>query len=548
MIGCVCARMLCALVAVLVSLSACGKAAAAGADGKVIDDMITAGEKAYGAGNYTKAIELFMESKEMADKTGHHKYRCLAAYDIGVCYFNISENGEALKNFYDAYTICKDHGLGWSVESRILNGIAGVYFEESNFREARKLAYKCFRGAVAKRDSELVCTYALDMALIANKEKKFAESAKYVGITRRYVDGDAQMLSRILAVEAEAMFLQKKYDRVIGIAGSLMSNEQAGIGDKGIVLIYLINIYRELGQPDKAVECIGMAEQFVGLKNKPYLFTSAAELYKSLGDYRQALSCMDSVVVYSDSLTTVTNRQLAENSRIKMEVLKLKADMDKRLDRMKQRHAVTLLVVCILVLIVAIAVIMIRNQRIRNRNEHKMMELQLATEQHEKKLAEEQANAVEMEARYRQEIMRRELKQKQNELAATTMFISSRNELIEDLLKHLNGITETQGSPELKALVQHLKQMLKASNEHDSFIVNFESANPDFIKRLKQAHPELSASDIRFLAYIRMNLSMKDIASLTNINPESCKRRKIRISRKLGIGSSADLYDYIMGI
>ena len=226
--------------------------------------------------------------------------------------------------------------------------------------------------------------------------------------------------------------------------------------------------------------------------------------------------------------------------------MKFKADMDKQLARMQQRHYTLIFVMCILVLLITIAVIMMRNQRIKSRNQQKMMELQLEKEQHEKKLAEEQARSVEMEAHYRQEIMKQSLEQKQKELSITNMFISSRNELIGDLLKHLTDIKEVQGITGVQTLMQHLKQLLKTSNERDNFIINFESANPDFIRKLKEMHPELSSSDIRFLSYIRMNMSTKDIASLININPESCKRRKIRISKKLGIESSAELYDYII--
>lgn len=342
------------------------------------------------------------------------------------------------------------------------------------------------------------------------------------------------------------MFLQKKYDNVINIAEELLNDKYADKDNKSIVLIYLINIYTERKEYLKAYNCIKQAEDQTGLKNKPYLFESVAKLYKATGNYRHALNYMDSVIIYNDSITTVTNRQLTENSKIKIEIMKFKADMDKQLARMQQRHYTLILVMCILVLLITIAVIMMRNQRIKSRNQHKMMELQLEKEQHEKRLAEEQAKSVEMEAHYRQEIMKHSLEQKQKELSITNMFISSRNELIGDLLKHLTDIKEVQGITGVQTLVQHLKQLLKTSNERDNFIINFESANPDFIRTLKEMHPDLSSSDIRFLSYIRMNMSTKDIASLTNINPESCKRRKIRISKKLGIESSAELYNYII--
>lgn len=513
---------------------------------KEISRTIKLGKDAYNAGDAAKAIKMFMKAKELSSAAKSPIDECLSTYNLGVCYFVISENGEALKNYYEAYTICKENNLGWSTETNILNGIAGVYFEEKSYNKAREIAHRCYTKAVSQKDSSLAYTYSLDMALISNKEMKFDEATKYLQEAKKYVKKNRNKFSNLLATEAETMFLQKKYDNVINIAKKLFTYEHTYNDNAGIILIYLINIYTTRNELDKAFSYVDLAIKLTGLKNKPYLFESIAKLYKADGNYIQALAYMDSVVTYNDSITKVTNRQLTENSKIKIEIMKFKADMDKQLARMQQRHYTLILVMCILVLLITIAVIMMRNQRIKSRNQHKMMELQLEKEQHEKRLAEEQAKSVEMEAHYRQEIMKHSLEQKQKELSITNMFISSRNELIGDLLKHLTDIKEVQGITGVQTLVQHLKQLLKTSNERDNFIINFESANPDFIRTLKEMHPDLSSSDIRFLSYIRMNMSTKDIASLTNINPESCKRRKIRISKKLGIESSAELYNYII--
>lgn len=513
---------------------------------KEISRTIKLGKDAYNAGDAAKAIKMFMKAKELSSAAKSPIDECLSTYNLGVCYFVISENGEALKNYYEAYTICKENNLGWSTETNILNGIAGVYFEEKSYNKAREIAHRCYTKAVSQKDSSLAYTYSLDMALISNKEMKFDEATKYLQEAKKYVKKNRNRFSNLLATEAETMFLQKKYDNVINIAKKLFTYEHTYNDNAGIILIYLINIYTTRNELDKAFSYVDLAIKLTGLKNKPYLFESIAKLYKADGNYIQALAYMDSVVTYNDSITKVTNRQLTENSKIKIEIMKFKADMDKQLARMQQRHYTLILVMCILVLLITIAVIMMRNQRIKSRNQHKMMELQLEKEQHEKRLAEEQAKSVEMEAHYRQVIMKHSLEQKQKELSITNMFISSRNELIGDLLKHLTDIKEVQGITGVQTLVQHLKQLLKTSNERDNFIINFESANPDFIRTLKEMHPDLSSSDIRFLSYIRMNMSTKDIASLTNINPESCKRRKIRISKKLGIESSAELYNYII--
>jgi tetratricopeptide (TPR) repeat protein len=513
---------------------------------QIFKSKLNAGEKAFQQANYIDAMKLFFDAKKYADEMNSNKNICLSTYDIGLCYYFISENGEALKYYYEAYKMCTDNNLGWKMESKILNGIAGVYFDDENYEKSHEIVKRGYDEALRKRDSALVTTYSLDLALIANKKNRFNESELYLKSARKYnVEGE-RVLMKILTVETEAMFMQKKYDAVIAISKKLLNNPLSTDENKGIVLIYLIDVYKQRHQMALAFSCAQQAQKFVNIGNKPYLFESISQLYKESGNLKQALAFKDSVIIYNDSLTVMNNRQLTEKSHIKLEVLKMKVDMDKKLSKMKQQHQVFFLLICIFGLLVVIALIVIRNQRVKGRQVKQLMQLKIEKGQHEKLIAEKQMKETELIAHYQHEMMKRSLDQKQHELSVTSMFISSRNELIEDLLKSLSEIKEAQGITALNSLVQHLKQLLKDSNSNDDFLINFESANPDFIKKIEEKHPELSASDIRYLAYIRSNLSTKDIASLLNINPDSCKRKKIRISRKLGLDSSSDLYSYVI--
>lgn len=90
-----------------------------------------------------------------------------------------------------------------------------------------------------------------------------------------------------------------------------------------------------------------------------------------------------------------------------------------------------------------------------------------------------------------------------------------------------------------------LRSLLKNDTKLDDFMVQFESLYPNFVHNVQQRHPDLTVSDIRFIAYLKMNLSNKEIASLLSITPDSCTRKKIRLSKRLGLNSSRDLYSYI---
>lgn len=515
---------------------------------KIIDNLMDKGEQASGQGRYLDAIKHFLKVRQLADENNIVNYQCLSRYDIGVCYFLMSAHGEALHNYYEAYKLCKKNHLGWKRESKIVNGIAGVYFEQEDYHRAHDFIQPAYREALRQRDTLSIQTFATDLALICNKLGRFGASGKYIDEAMKLSDYDAPEYAHGLTIKAEAQFLQKRYPQAEETSLRVLSMKTADRSDRDISLIYLIKICTMRNDFQRALDYVDEARPAVTLRNKPYFFESVSELYRKTDRLREALDSKDSVIVYTDSLAKLANRQLLENSRMKLEVLHYTSDMDQTMAKMRQRHYVMLMLLCVSVFLVIIAFIVVRNQKAKSRHQSQLLAMQVEQQQREKEMAEERMKAVEMEAHYRQEMMKQSLEQKQRELSATTMFISSRNELIEDLLNYLNTEAGMNTVPAVKTLIQHLGHLLKESSEHDNFLVNFEAANPGFMQKLQSLHPDLLPSDLRFLAYVRMNMQTKEIASLLNINPESCRRRKIRLSKKLGLESSSDLYQYIIGM
>lgn len=515
---------------------------------KVLEPLMAEGEKAADKGNILEAMKLFIKARQIADDRDSHDYQCLARYNIGVCYFLMSEHGEALHNYYEAYKLCKDYKLGWNRETRIINGIAGVYFEQENYRRAYDFVKPCYSEAQRMKDTASLRTFTVAMALINNKLGSFGASSAYIAESKRLVEAATPEYAHILAIEAENTFLQQLYPKAEECCRKVLAVKDADEADRSIALIYLINIYTDRRDYARAFGCSEDARRMSSMRNLPYYFSTMSELYRQSGDLASALRCKDSVIIFTDSLAKTANRQLLENARTKLEVLRFTSDMEQEIAKIRHRHYIVFMLLCISVLLMVIAFIAVRNQKAKARQQSKIMELQIEKREREKQMAEERMKAVEMEARYRQEMMKQSLEQKQRELCATTMFVSSRNELIEDLLNYLNDDTDTKTLPAVKTMTQHLRHLLHESGEKDNFLVNFEAANPGFMQRLQSLHPELLPSDLRFLAYVRMNMQTKEIASLLNINPESCRRRKIRLSKKLGLDSSAELYNYIIGM
>lgn len=78
--------------------------------------------------------------------------------------------------------------------------------------------------------------------------------------------------------------------------------------------------------------------------------------------------------------------------------------------------------------------------------------------------------------------------------------------------------------------------------------MHFEEVNYAFLSKLKNKHPNMTINDIRFICYVIMDLTNKEIASLFNITLAASRKRKERISTKMGLTDSAQLYPYISSI
>ena len=232
------------------------------------------------------------------------------------------------------------------------------------------------------------------------------------------------------------------------------------------------------------------------------------------------MACKDSALLWSDSAQQRTDIQLLQQSQVQSEATRIRREFQQQQERLATTHKMIVLGVLAFAAIIACVVWYYHRQRCRARAEQKRIE----------------------QAQKEQEIA---LKQKNQELLSATQITSARNEVVGELVSSLQGIKDISQNAEVKSLISNLRQQLGDSTRQDDFLIQFKQSNPHFVENILARHPDLLDSDLRFLSYVLQRLPQADIASLLNITPDSCKRRKIRLSKKLGLQSSTELYEYL---
>ncbi|MBK9733919.1 MAG: hypothetical protein IPO92_02685 [Saprospiraceae bacterium] len=138
---------------------------------------------------------------------------------------------------------------------------------------------------------------------------------------------------------------------------------------------------------------------------------------------------------------------------------------------------------------------------------------------------------------------------KNKELALSTMHIVQKNETLSKLRDELDNIlhvNESDTKKQIKKVISILSDDQKLENDWDSFAVHFDQVHTDFLRRLKEKYPKLSPQDLKLCAYLRMNLTTKDIAPLFNISVRGVEISRYRLRKKMSLDVEMNLNDFMM--
>ena len=171
----------------------------------------------------------------------------------------------------------------------------------------------------------------------------------------------------------------------------------------------------------------------------------------------------------------------------------------------------------------------------------------LRTRQKESRQSEEKEREL---IQLRNENLQADLSFKSSELASSTMAIIKKNEFLMDVKEMLKNQKEQLGTryPDkyYETLVQKIDDNMTSQDDWKVFEANFERAHEQFMKTLKDNFEDLTPSDLRLCAFLRMNLASKEIAPLMGISVRGVENHRYRLRKKLNLDADSNLTDYII--
>lgn len=214
----------------------------------------------------------------------------------------------------------------------------------------------------------------------------------------------------------------------------------------------------------------------------------------------------------------------------------------------KSRLAIAIYVALAMILIVALIKVERHLLSVKERRVVREKDRELAQRQadFEKEAQMKDRKIMELE----KEKLHSELQHKSQEMANAMASIASKNETLINVKQELRNIYGklNPGSEQRKAILA-LQNSIDVSLQSDDVMKRFEDefdlVHNDFMKNLRSRYPDLSNNEVLLCAYIKMNLSTKEIAPLMNISVRGMETMRYRIRKKFNLEREESLQEFL---
>ncbi|NRD18640.1 helix-turn-helix transcriptional regulator [Winogradskyella eckloniae] len=210
------------------------------------------------------------------------------------------------------------------------------------------------------------------------------------------------------------------------------------------------------------------------------------------------------------------------------------------------RDTIGYLLYVLLAVLVIIIFYSLHNRKIAK--EQRLIKIKYQKEQ-QKLLREQTLENEKRIVQLKNESLQNEIKLKSKQLANNAMALVKKNETLQDIKKDLMANKEGFNNYySFKRIVKKLDNSIVLKDEWEVFENNFSQVHDEFFETLKAKHSKLTSKDLKICAYIKMNLSSKEIAPLMNISVRGIETHRYRLKKKLNLENDISLADYLLNI
>lgn len=143
--------------------------------------------------------------------------------------------------------------------------------------------------------------------------------------------------------------------------------------------------------------------------------------------------------------------------------------------------------------------------------------------------------------------LNQDLEYKKKELVSNLMYLMEKNEFITSISKKLIEL-KPDAKKDNKELIQHIINEIRQNSSTkmwEEFELRFKEVHTRFYNELHKAHPDLTPNEVKICAFLRLNMSTKEISAITHQSVKSINMARFRLRKKLQIDRDENLIAYL---
>jgi DNA-binding CsgD family transcriptional regulator/bifunctional DNA-binding transcriptional regulator/antitoxin component of YhaV-PrlF toxin-antitoxin module len=147
--------------------------------------------------------------------------------------------------------------------------------------------------------------------------------------------------------------------------------------------------------------------------------------------------------------------------------------------------------------------------------------------------------------------LKKEIQYKSKQLTTHALNMIQKNTLMQEIQGELNQLTQkTKSNDKTSFQKLHLliKRNLRSEKDWELFKLYFEDVNKTFYEKLTKINPDLTSKDLKLCALLKLNMNIKESASVLNIEPASVKTARYKLRKKLNLKPDENLVEFIRKI
>ena len=360
-------------------------------------------------------------------------------------------------------------------------------------------------------------------------------------------------------LDSASFYLKASYDLIMELD---IKNQKSAIN------ISFGKLYLAENNPEEAMRFYANTMQY-NLSDHPDQFELYQDAYfgmsicaEQIGDYKNAFNAykkyqeyQSKILNYSKQASVFQNQILIEREMHNKELVILNA---KIVLEQKYKRALVI-IICVVFLIVGLIlyVLRLRNKSAKQKiilinSDNKIKELELAQIKSVNKILETEKSQRAQQERIK-ELERFKLAEKvdfQNrELSTNALHLLNKNDILAQIKEKVSDLSSVSVD-EIERSVKQIKYLIKDNLHLDKdwllFKKHFTDVHPDFFSALNNQFPALTADELKLCAYIKIQLSTKEIARLINITVVAINKRRNRMRKKLNLTPDVDLHDFLL--